>query len=211
MTRSLPSLLTPRAAVDIHPRRRDPDSPTSPPDVGCGAPPPTWLLTFLSKECVRIVTLMADGNAAEGTSVPTKSGRVLTPFNQNIKWLRHRDNRSQEELAAYIRKLGRELGEPNDCTKRLVQKWESGEHESIRPNYRRILELIYGITYRRLCEPWGDPESEIEAWSEAESLLMAVRSLRGLLETVSDRVAGLEFRPAMSLRPRRIRSHSVRS
>jgi DNA-binding transcriptional regulator YiaG len=33
---------------------------------------------------------------------------------------------SQDEFARAIREAGERLGEPNDCTKRLVQRWESG-------------------------------------------------------------------------------------
>jgi len=31
------------------------------------------------------------------------------------------------------------LTAPNHCTKRLVQKWESGEHSACRPDYLRVL------------------------------------------------------------------------
>lgn len=49
---------------------------------------------------------------------------------------------SQSEFAAAVRRAGVTLGEPNDCTKRLVQKWESGEHRDCRPNYQRALQLV---------------------------------------------------------------------
>ncbi|HEV2633753.1 MAG TPA: hypothetical protein VGX23_01320 [Actinocrinis sp.] len=57
---------------------------------------------------------------------------------------------SQSEFATAVRHAGASLGEPNECTKRLVQKWESGEHSAIRPNYRRALQAVTRIPYEQL-------------------------------------------------------------
>ncbi|HEV2344357.1 MAG TPA: hypothetical protein VGS97_09715 [Actinocrinis sp.] len=57
---------------------------------------------------------------------------------------------SQDEFAAAIRDAGRKLGEPNDASKRLVQRWESGEHRSCRPVYRRALEEATGRRFEEL-------------------------------------------------------------
>jgi tetratricopeptide (TPR) repeat protein len=57
---------------------------------------------------------------------------------------------SQSEFAQAVRRAGEVLGEPNTCTKRLVQKWESGEHTDCRPNYRRALERATRTPYSRL-------------------------------------------------------------
>lgn len=59
-------------------------------------------------------------------------------------------NLSQREFADLIRKTGEERGEPNGCTKALVQKWESGRNTSCRPNYRRALQEATGTPYGRL-------------------------------------------------------------
>lgn len=58
---------------------------------------------------------------------------------------------SQETLAALLRKAGAELGEPNGCTKRLVQKWEKGEHRRVQPNYQRAIETVTGVPFAWLC------------------------------------------------------------
>jgi tetratricopeptide (TPR) repeat protein len=42
------------------------------------------------------------------------------------------------------------LGEPNTCNKRLVQKWESGEHTECRPNYKRALQAVTRTPYEQL-------------------------------------------------------------
>lgn len=57
---------------------------------------------------------------------------------------------SQGELAAAVRRAGDALGEPNQCNKRLVQKWESGEHTDVRPNYKRALSAATRVPFEQL-------------------------------------------------------------
>ncbi|MEV0604072.1 XRE family transcriptional regulator [Streptomyces sp. NPDC050315] len=51
---------------------------------------------------------------------------------------------SQDELAKALRKAGVDADEPNDATKRLVQRWESGVSRTPRPVYARALERVTG-------------------------------------------------------------------
>lgn len=51
---------------------------------------------------------------------------------------------SQEQFAAEIRAAGNLLGVPNRCTKRLVQKWESGEHKMPSAGYQLALAHVIG-------------------------------------------------------------------
>ena len=53
-------------------------------------------------------------------------------------------NLSQDEFARGLRGAGEELGEPNDASKRLVQRWESGETRTCRPLYARALKRFTG-------------------------------------------------------------------
>lgn len=69
-----------------------------------------------------------------------------------LRALRHEIGVSQEGFAAAVRKAGAELGEPNKCTKRLVQKWEHGEHARPHPKYRRAITAATGTPWRSLCE-----------------------------------------------------------
>jgi transcriptional regulator with XRE-family HTH domain len=57
---------------------------------------------------------------------------------------------SQEELARAIMDAGQRLGEPNDCNKRLVQRWESGLVSTPRANYARALEYVTGMPVENL-------------------------------------------------------------
>ena len=57
---------------------------------------------------------------------------------------------SQAQFAEAVRAAGNAIGVPNHCTKRLVQKWESGEHGACRPDYLRVLQAVTGLSAREL-------------------------------------------------------------
>jgi hypothetical protein len=57
---------------------------------------------------------------------------------------------SQAQFADAIRAAGNAMGVPNRCTKRLVQKWETGEHAACRPDYLRVLQAVTGLSAREL-------------------------------------------------------------
>jgi hypothetical protein len=64
--------------------------------------------------------------------------------NTALRSVRQTLRMSQEELARAIRNAGQQSGEPNGCTKRLVQRWEAGEVTRPRGVYIRALELATG-------------------------------------------------------------------
>ena len=57
---------------------------------------------------------------------------------------------SQAQFAEAVRAAGNAMGAPNHCTKRLVQKWETGEHAACRPDYLRVLQAVTGLSVREL-------------------------------------------------------------
>jgi hypothetical protein len=57
---------------------------------------------------------------------------------------------SQDEFARAIRDAGQRTGQPNDASKRLVQRWESGETAAPRPVYARALEAVTGMPIEAL-------------------------------------------------------------
>lgn len=57
---------------------------------------------------------------------------------------------SQAQFAAAVRAAGNAIGSPNQCTKRLVQKWENGEHTGCRPDYLRVLQAVTGLSAHEL-------------------------------------------------------------
>ncbi|MEU6171236.1 helix-turn-helix transcriptional regulator [Streptantibioticus parmotrematis] len=57
---------------------------------------------------------------------------------------------SQDDLARALRRAGVELGEPNEASKRLVQRWEAGTSRSPRPVYARALERVTGVPLEAL-------------------------------------------------------------
>lgn len=57
---------------------------------------------------------------------------------------------SQDDLARAIRTAGERAGEPNEASKRLVQRWESGAITTPRPLYARALESVTGMPLQAL-------------------------------------------------------------
>ncbi|KOX37221.1 MULTISPECIES: helix-turn-helix domain-containing protein [unclassified Streptomyces] len=51
---------------------------------------------------------------------------------------------SQDDFAKALRRAGQESGEPNEASKRLVQRWESGTSRTPRGVYARALERVTG-------------------------------------------------------------------
>lgn len=74
------------------------------------------------------------------------------PHSVNLKLRRARQvlRLSQAQFAEVIRAAGEAIGEPNGCTKRLVQKWESGEHRVCKPAYLVVLETVTGLSAAEL-------------------------------------------------------------
>lgn len=65
--------------------------------------------------------------------------------NETLRAVRRSLLMSQGELALAIRSAGQRAGEPNDCNKRLIQRWESGYVVSApRGAYARALEAVTG-------------------------------------------------------------------
>jgi hypothetical protein len=73
--------------------------------------------------------------------------------NQTLRAVRLALYMSQSEFAAAIRNAGEALGEPNAANKRLIQKWESGEHTTLRPHYKRALQSVTRTPYEQLGFP----------------------------------------------------------
>lgn len=78
---------------------------------------------------------------------------------------------SQSEFAKAVRDAGAAAGEPNGANKRLVQKWESGEHAACRPHYARALAAVTGVSARELGLSWV---GEQQRGSDAEDLAWRV-------------------------------------
>ena len=100
-----------------------------------------------------------------------KGGRAVTsrpyPRVPNLAFRRARRSMrlSQAQLAEAVRAAGNAMGVPNNCTKRLVQKWESGEHATCRPDYLRVLQAVTGLSalelgFRVFTDEPEDPADE---------------------------------------------------
>jgi hypothetical protein len=74
---------------------------------------------------------------------PAADTEPVTP-NTALRAVRESMRMSQDELARAVRAAGDQLGEPNGCDKRTVQRWEAGLVAAPRGNYVRALEYITG-------------------------------------------------------------------
>ncbi|MER7845752.1 helix-turn-helix transcriptional regulator [Kitasatospora sp. NPDC096077] len=74
----------------------------------------------------------------------------MTTPNETLRAVRHGLRLSQDEFAKRLRAAGMEQGEPNEASKRLVQRWESGEVRAPRPVYVRALEAVTNLPVDRL-------------------------------------------------------------
>jgi hypothetical protein len=81
---------------------------------------------------------------------------------------------SQAQFAEAIRAAGNAIGAPNHCTKRLVQKWETGEHAACRPDYLRVLQAVTGLSARELGFRVLPDEAGLAALAEPGSLAATV-------------------------------------
>lgn len=87
---------------------------------------------------------------------------------------------SQDDLARAVREAGNHSGEPNDCTKRLVQRWEAGVVKSPRAVYVRALEAATGQPIENL----GFESAEVRyGLNRNEALGMAASTAIPLSET----------------------------
>lgn len=83
----------------------------------------------------------------------SRSGPSSSVLGQRIRAERNKLGLSQRELADALRAAGWMIGIPNGCTKRLVQKWERGDHACLSPTYQLAFEHLTGIEYGALMTP----------------------------------------------------------
>ncbi|MBE8471059.1 helix-turn-helix domain-containing protein [Streptomyces justiciae] len=69
----------------------------------------------------------------------------MTTPNSTLRAVRMGLLMSQDEFARALRESGTAVGEPNDASKRLVQRWEDGTTGAPRPLYARALERVTGM------------------------------------------------------------------
>ena len=68
---------------------------------------------------------------------------------------------SQDDFARAIRAAGQRAGVPNEASKRLVQRWESGAIVSPRPVYARALEAVTGLPIGSLGFTLAVPHAQV--------------------------------------------------
>ena len=75
---------------------------------------------------------------------------AITLDRQRLRRIRvERFHLSQKKLAQQLEIAGDALLVPNSCSKRLVQKWERGEHATLTPAYQLGLVYLLGCDVER--------------------------------------------------------------
>jgi transcriptional regulator with XRE-family HTH domain len=74
----------------------------------------------------------------------------MTTPNDTLRAVRVSLRLSQDDLAKALRDWGLSAGQPNDASKRLVQRWEAGVSRFPRPVYTRALEGVTGLPVESL-------------------------------------------------------------
>jgi transcriptional regulator with XRE-family HTH domain len=69
----------------------------------------------------------------------------MTEPNTKLRAVRMGMLLSQDDMAREVREAGDRAGAPNGCSKRHIQRWESGEVTTPRPVYARALEAATGL------------------------------------------------------------------
>lgn len=66
------------------------------------------------------------------------------PVNEALRTARVRAHMSQDDLARCIREAGSRYGDPNGCSRGMVQRWESGKIRQPQGRYLLALENVLG-------------------------------------------------------------------
>ncbi|MFF1714813.1 helix-turn-helix domain-containing protein [Streptomyces sp. NPDC058268] len=74
----------------------------------------------------------------------------MTTPNSTLRAVRMGLLLSQDEFARALRDAGARVGQRNDASKRLIQRWESGSTAAPRPVYARALESVTGMPIESL-------------------------------------------------------------
>lgn len=102
--------------------------------------------------------------------------------NVELRRVRQSMRLSQAQFAEAIQAAGNAMGYPNHCSKRLVQKWETGEHAGCNHGYLTVLQAITGLSavelgFRITAEESGKTIGEgIEAEPAGEPAEVARRT-----------------------------------
>jgi hypothetical protein len=102
---------------------------------------------------------------------------ALRAVRASLRW-------SQDEMARAVRAAGDQAGEPNDCSKRLVQRWEAGEVTQPRGVYVRALEIATGqplenLGFQPADERYGVNRADVLGMAPAAGVAVGDRDAAG--------------------------------
>lgn len=120
--------------------------------------------------------------------MPPRDSRIITLNSARLREARERLGLSQSAFAEEINAVLKRSGQEARCTKRLVQKWESGEHEVPVLRYQKVLAVVTGRPFALLCQDrtaGGVPSVARELDEIATELGVLIRRLDDIAFEVS--------------------------
>lgn len=84
--------------------------------------------------------------------MPPRNSYIITLNSERLREARLQLGLSQSAFADEINAVLERSGQDARCTKRLVQKWESGEHSTPLPRYQKALAQVTSRPFKTLCQ-----------------------------------------------------------
>lgn len=84
--------------------------------------------------------------------MPPRSSYIITLNSERVRESRLQLGLSQTAFADAINAVLERSGQEGRCTKRLVQKWEAGEHANVLPRYQKALAQVTSRPFKALCQ-----------------------------------------------------------
>ena len=105
-----------------------------------------------------------------------------------------------EKLATRIREAGEVLRVPNDCSRRLVQRWVKEEHQTLTPAYQIALTYVFGYDVETICQefPAARPEEaagQLITVAQLTESFLVLGEAYGKLHELNERMASIAQEP----------------
>lgn len=149
--------------------------------------------------------------ATDSARVPSAVIELRPPWNVKLPtlemdWARlHKLQRERlqighEKLATRIREAGDVLLVPNDCSRRLVQRWVKEEHRTLTPAYQIALTYVFGYDVETICREFPaarptEAAGQLIAVAQLTESFLVLAEAYGKLHELNERMASIAQEP----------------
>jgi len=121
-----------------------------------------------------------------------RNSYIITLNSDRVREARLQLGLSQTEFADAINVVLERSGQEARCSKRLVQKWESGEHATPVPRYQKALAQVTSRPFKALCQT-GTVGASTPVAGELVEIAAELDHLMNRLEKLAARVGFAEL------------------